>query len=431
MPKSIATLFLALLLSASAAAQTDDPSAGATTIDHIVAVVNDDVVLKSELDNALDQIRRQFAGRANLPPQDVLERQLLERLIMIKLQLQSAEQNNVRVSENDVDQALESMAQRNDTTVSQMREALARDGLGFADFRESIREQLVIERMTERVIERRLDVSESEVDIQLERQQPDDREYHLATILIGVPDGASPELVQQARERAEQLRQELRQGRDFEQAAMALSDAQNALQGGDMGWRRAEQMPPQFAELMRRMSPGDVSPPVRAAGGFWLLQLKDDRPAQALMVTEHHARHILAAPTELVSDQQAYQKIVDLRRRIVQEGEDFGRVAREHSDDIVTGAKGGDMGWFGPNAYGTRIDQIVAGLEPGEISQPFRTGGGWHVLQLLDTRQVDRTEDQRRARAREAIRERKREEETETWLQQLRAEAYVDVRLPG
>lgn len=431
MMKRITTLVAGLALCAGTQSQDDASTEGMTPIDSIVAVVNEDVLLRSELNSSLERVRRQFSGRVNLPPQDVLERQVLERMIITELQLQWAEQNNVRVSENDVDQALEGMAQRNNTTVARLRQSIAADGLEFAEFRESIHDQLVIDQMQERVAQRRVEVSESEVDIQLDKQPAENREYHLATILIGVPDGASPSQVQDARNEAERVHGELRSGRDFAQAAIATSDAQNALQGGDLGWRRAEQIPPQFADQIRNLDPGEVTAPMRAPGGFYILKLLEDRPAQPLMVTEHHARHLLIQSDELLSDQQAYERIVELRQRIVSGEATFEELAREHSDDLVTGSKGGDMGWFTPNEFGTRIAETVAALEEGELSQPFRTAGGWHIMQLLETRQTDRTEDQRRQRAREAIRERKREEEIELWLRQLRAEAYVDVRLSG
>lgn len=431
MLKRITLILAGLCLATGAGAQSQDSgsSGNPVPIDHIVAVVNDDVILRTELESAIEQVMRQFGGQVNLPPQEVLERQVLERVLMMKLQVQSAQQNNVRVSDNDVDQALERMAEQNNTTVAGMRESIVRSGLSFAEFRENMREQLIIERMHDQVANRRVDVSASEVELQLERQTGDDREYNLANILISVPDGASPDQLQQARAKADQVYRQVREGGDFAQAAIAVSDAQNALQGGELGWRRAEQIPPQFAEAVRKLNPGDVTAPIRAGGGFYILKLLDDRPAQPLVVAEHRARHVLVSPDELVSDQQAYEKIVDLRRQIVEQGADFADVAREHSDDLITSAKGGDLGWFGPQEYGTRINQVVDSLDPGEISQPFRTGGGWHIVQLLDMRQVDRTEDQRRHRAREAIKERKREEEIEQWLRQLRAEAFVDVRL--
>lgn len=413
---------LSLSLSAAAAPQP---------IDSIVAVVNDDVILRSELDMAVEQIRQQYQGRVNLPPQDVLERQVLERQIMQELQVQSAEQNGVNVSPGDVDQALERMAQQNNLTMSQLRMSVERDGYDFSAFRENMRKQLVIERMQKRITDRKVDVAKSEIDLQLEKQPRNQREYLLANILVGVADGASPSEVEEAEARAERIYRELRNGADFQNMAIAESDSQNALQGGDIGWRRPEQISPQFADLLSRLEPGQVSRPVRAPGGFYLIKLVDERAAQAMVVPEKRARHILIQPDELVSDQQAYEKIRDIRRRIVEGGEQFEAMAREHSDDMVTGSKGGDLGWFGPNEYGTRIEEAVSQLEPGEISQPFRTEGGWHIVQMLDTREADRTEDVRRQRAEQAIRERKSEEEIETWMRQLRAQAYVDIRLSG
>lgn len=417
---SVALIGMAAAMAAAAAPQP---------IDSIVAVVNDQVVLRSELERAIDQVRRQYQGRVNLPPQNVLERQVLERQIMQRLQVQTAEQNGIRVSESDVDQALERMAQQNNMTVPQLRMAVERDGYEFSGFRENMREQLIIERMRTRVAEDRVEVTESEVDIQLEKQPQNDVEYHLANILVSVSDGASPSELEEARAEARRIYRELQAGAEFQKTAIAESDSQNALQGGDIGWRRPGQISSQFAEIVRNLEPGEVSEPIRAAGGFYLIKVLDRRAAEAMMVPEKRARHILIQPDELVTDQAAYEEIRDIRRRIVEGGADFDAVAREHSDDLVTGTKGGDMGWFGPAEYGTRIEQALQGLEQGEISQPFRTEGGWHIIQLLGTRETDRTEEMRRQRARQAITERKRDEEIEMWMRQLRAQAYVDIRL--
>jgi len=434
MQKTFATLILGIALTTGAHAQTTDqgsnPDAGLTPIDHIVAVVNDDVILRSELDDALERVHRQFQGR-QLPPENVVEKQVLDRLVLLKLQVQTAEQNGVRVSDGDVDQALQHMASQNNITMQQLRDTITNEGLSFAEFRDNIHDQLVAEHMRDRVAQDRSDVSESEIDIQLEQQPDSDREYHLATILVTVPDAASPQQLKQAQSKAERVYNEIEQGRDFSQAAIAESGAQNALQGGDLGWRRAEEIPSQFSELVRSLKPGEVARPIRATGGFYILKLVDSRKAPPVMVTEKRARHILIRPDELKSDQQAYEQIVNIRKKIVSGEADFEEMAKQHSADLVTGAKGGNTGWFGPGEYGSRFDEVLAGLEPGEISQPFRSEAGWHIVQLLDRRQADVTEKRKRERARQAILERKREEEIETWLRQLRAQAYVDERLEG
>lgn len=424
MLQRIALALTGLFLSLPAAAAPQ-------SIDGIVAVVNNDVILRSELDIAVEQIRNQYQGRVNLPPQDVLESQVLERRIMQELQVQAAEQNGVTVTESDVEQAMQRMAQQNNLTVPQLRQSVEQDGYSFASFRETMRKQLIIERMQQRIKDRQVDVTKSEIDIQLDKQPLNEREYRLANILVGVPDSASPSEVEEAQARVERIYRELRGGADFQQMAIAESDSQNALQGGDIGWRRPEQISPQFADLLSGLEAGQVSRPVRAPGGFYLIKLVEERNAQPMIVPEKRARHILIQPDELISDQKAYEKIRDIRQQIVSGEAGFEEMAREHSDDPVTGSKGGDLGWFGPNEYGTKIEEAVSRLEEGQISQPFRTEGGWHIAELLGTREADRTEDMRRRRAEQAIRERKGEEEIETWLRQLRASAYVDVRLSG
>jgi peptidyl-prolyl cis-trans isomerase SurA len=231
--------------------------------------------------------------------------------------------------------------------------------------------------------------------------------------------------------KAERSSRERQDGADFQQMAIAESDSQDALQGGDIGWRRPGEISPEFAKVLEGMEPGDISKPLRSPAGFYLIKLVDERAAQAMMVPEKRARHIIIQPDELTSDQNAYEKIREIREKIVEGEAGFAEMAEEHSDDPVTSSKGGDLGWFGPNEYGSRIDDMVSQLEVGQLSQPFRTEGGWHIIELLDTRQVDRTDDMRRRRAEQSIRNRKGQEEIENWVRQLRSRAYVDIRLPG
>lgn len=419
---ALALTGLFLALSAAAAPQP---------IDSIVAVVNDDVILQSELDTAVAQIRRQYRGQGNLPPEDVLERQVLERQVMQELQMQFAKDNNVTVSEEDVDKALQRMARQNNLTVPQLRQSVERDGFDFAAFRENMREQLIIERVQQQITQQRVDVAPSEIEIQLERDPQERREYKLANILVGVDDGASPAEIEQAKAKAQRIRRELQDGADFQQMAIAESDSQDALQGGDIGWRRPGEISPEFAKVLEGMEPGDISRPLRSPAGFYLIKLVEERAAQAMMVSEKRARHILIQPDELTSDQEAYEKIREVREKIVEDEAGFAEMAEEHSDDPVTSSKGGDLGWFGPNEYGTRIEETVSQLEVGQLSQPFRTEGGWHIMELLDTRQVDRTDDMRRRRAEQSIKDRKSQEEIENWLRQMRSRAYVDIRLSG
>lgn len=398
-------------------------------VERIVAVVNDEVVLHSELQHTVKQLVTRLEGEMALPPRDVIEEQVLERLILTELQLQLASGNGVQVSANQVDDALQRVAGNNNMTLAQLRERVIADGFSFTAFRNDIRNQLILQTLQERVIEARVQVSDSEVDIQLAKLPDSSQAYLLATILIAVPEGASPNEIQRSADQVANLYREIRAGRTFAEAAIAESDAQNALQGGDLGWRRAEEIPPDFIELVEELQVGEVSPPTRAPGGFYLLKLQDTRQAQPVIVQEKLARHILITPDEITSDQEAYQLIVDLRERIVEQGADFADLARQYSDDITNAAQGGDLGWFGPVGYGTRFDEVLAKLEPDEVSQPFRTGGGWHIIQLLGRRQSDRTEELRAQRAREALYQRKRDEQIEAWLRQMRDQAYVDIRL--
>lgn len=404
----------------------------ALSLDRIVAVVNDEVVLKSELDQRVYTVEDQLRAKGTpLPPTDILEQQVLERLIMQHLQLQLADHSGIRVGDDTLNQALRRIADKNKLTLGQLRDVLEKDGYDFPAFRENIREEMIISQLHKREISDHVSVSEAEIDNFLttqKKQGNQDIQYHLAHILVAVPEAASPEQVQAAKAKAEEILYQLRQGADFQKAAITYSDGQQALQGGDLGWRRIGQLPTLFTNAVPKLKVGEISPLIRSSSGFHIVKLENRRGEEQRVVTQTHVRHILIRTDELTSEQDIQQRLDQLRQRALQ-GDDFAELARAHSDDKASALKGGDLGWVNPGQMPLRFEEIISSLAPGEISRPFKTSFGWHVIQILERRKQDVTEEFNRNQARMEIRQRKIEEELEEWLRRIRDEAYVEYRL--
>jgi peptidyl-prolyl cis-trans isomerase SurA len=398
-------------------------------IDEIVAVVDDDVIMRSELDIAIqgivDRIRAQGG---NLPPQNLIEKQVLERLIIRKLQIQRAFQTGIRVSDADIDAAVTNLAQQNGLSISQMRQVIEADGEDFSEFRRSIGEEIMTERLRQRVISSMDPISETEVDIALATEDFSGGEYNISHIMINLPEGSTPDQIEAASKRIEEVYQKLEDGMDFASAAISYSESQEALEGGEVGWRDLGSVPREFADAIRNLSPGQYTTPIRSPAGFHIIYVNDYRDQVQVMSKEHHARHILIEANELVSPREAMERVREIRQEIM-DGADFAEMAKEYSDDPTSANIGGDMGWFAENQYGERIEQTLAGLEEGEISEPFQTQVGWHIIQKLGTRETDVTDQARRVRARNSIMQTRADTEVERFLRQLREEAYVDIRL--
>ncbi len=398
-------------------------------IDKVIAVVEEDVILQSELDQALANILAQYRGReAQLPPREVIERQVLERLIMLRLQLQRAENTGIRVSDTELDQAVISLAQQNNATLDQLRATLERDGYTYEEFRKTMRDELMVQRLRQRFVQQRVQVTDTEIELLLQSGGLRRGEVRLSHILVQVPDGASAAQLDEGRRKAEMITREIAGGLDFASAAIRYSDGQQALEGGDLGWRRYDEVPSVFGEVIAQMKVGDVTPALRGPSGFHIIKLADQREAQAEVVREYNARHILLRTSELVSAADAEARIRELRQR-VEAGEDFAELAREFSEDTTSANQGGDMGWFEIGAYGTAVAQAIDRLSDGSVSEPFQTEAGWHMVQRIGTRDQDRTAERVRQQAAETIRNRKAEEEYETFLRQIRSESYVENRL--
>ena len=417
-------VFLGLLFAFTARA--------AVQVDRIVAVVNDDVIMASELNDKLRTVKDQLRQQGTtLPPTAVLQRQVLDRLILNKLQLQMAEHTGIRVDDETLNRTISNIAAENQVSLDDFRKILEQDGYSYARFREDIRHQIMIARLQQRAVDNRVVVSEREVDNYLANQAHQgvtELEYHLAHILIAMPSSPSTRQLEQTRDKAQTVLEKLKGGADFKEVAAQYSDGQQALDGGDLGWRKASQVPTLFADFVADMHKGDISDLIRSPSGYHIIKLLDVRDSKKVVVTQTHARHILIKIDELTTDEDAVRRLKQLRLRI-EGGADFGDLARANSTDAVSAADGGDLGWVSPGDLVPKFEQVMNSLKPGEISEPFRTRYGWHIVQVLGRRKHDSTDDIRRARAREAIRKRKVEEARENWLRELRDDAYVEYRL--
>lgn len=433
MKQSIALVLLALAFSLPAHAQLlNAPAASADQpLDRIVAVVNDEVILQSQLNDAVRSVQQQYASHPEqLPPADVLQKQVLDRLILMHLQIQKAQDQSIHVSEADIDQAVQGVAEQNKITPDQLRAELQRTGASYAEFRTQLGDQITVQRLHDSVVHDSVSVSDSEIDNLLNSPAYKAGEVHLSHIQISIPSGADAAVIKASREKAEKALAAIKGGMDFNAAAIRYSDASDALDGGDLGWRRMDDIPPAFADTIGAMKPGDVSEILQGPTGFHILKLVDQRKADRKVVTEFHARQILIKPSELVSEAQAEQKAKDLYHRIVDKHEDFATLAKEDSKDDTTANVGGDMGWFAQNAAGTIIANQLGALKDNEVSKPFQSQAGWHILQRLGTRQSDLTDEIARNEARQSIGTRKSEQAYDDFLRDLRANAYIDIVVP-
>lgn len=422
----LAGMLAAMTLATPVAAQTLQP------LDRIVAVVDEDVILQSELDRAVANVTMQYAKNPErLPPRNVLERQVLERLVLVKLQVARAMATGIRISDDELNNAVAAVAQQNGISVDALRQRLAADGLSYAEFRNSIRDEITVQRLRQSFGQSRVQVSESEVDAALAAQATTGSQYHLAHILIALPEGATAEQIATGERKVEGVKALIDKGElDFAAAAVRYSDSPNALEGGDLGWRSLDEIPVAFANLLKGMTAGQVVGPLRGPSGFQLLKLvetRDSSQAEARTVTEYNARHILIRVTPVQDANAARAKIDTLRARIAG-GADFATVAAESSEDANSKAEGGDLGWFEADAFGPVFGKQVSGLQDGQVSAPFRTEAGWHITQRVGARQTDVTSANQRAQVRETIGRRKLEDEYNRYLQELRGEAYVDFR---
>ena len=407
-------------------------SAEVRPLDRIVAIVDNDVIMQSQLDQRLREVEQTIEKRgAEMPPRDVMQQQVLERLITENLQLQIGERSGIRISDEELNQAMATIAQRNNMSLDQFRAALERDGLSLDTAREQIRREMVISRVRQRRIGERIQVSKQEVEnflaSDLGKMQLSE-EYRLANILIPVPESADSTAIQAAEKIARDTYEQLQNGADFAKLAVSRSASENALEGGDMGWRKAAQLPPPFDTEVSTMNVGDFTQPVRTPPGFILLKVLDKRGGDNLVREEVHVRHILIKPSQIRSDEESRRLVQRLRDRILA-GESFAELAKNFSEDPGSALNGGDLNWIDPNSLVPEFREVMANTPNGQLSEVFKTPYGWHILEVLGRRATDASEEVREQQAQTLLRNRKYDEELQTWLRQIRDEAYVEIKI--
>jgi peptidyl-prolyl cis-trans isomerase SurA len=424
-------LIIALSAMIALAQSTAKPGRRVLAVDRIVAVVNDDVITKLDLAEqiklAADMLRRQGTP---VPPAEVLEKQVLERMIAVKAQLQFANEVGIRIDDATLDKTVARIAEQNKLSVDGLRTAVKDDGLSFSKFRENLRTEMIIARLREREIGSKLVITEAEIDAMLQVVQDTEgksNDYNLAHILVRVPEQASPEQIKERQARAEEALEKIRSGVDFGQIAASYSDAPEALQAGALGWRETNRLPSLFVDALKRMRVGQTSELLRSPNGFHILKLIDQRGAAPVIVQQTHARHILIRTNELISESEARNRLLGLRERI-ENGEDFAALARLQSQD-GSASKGGDLGWLSPGDTVPEFERAMSQLKIKQLSDPIKTEFGWHLIQVMDRRTEDMSKERQRLLVRKSLRERKADEAYQEWLRQLRDRAYVDYRV--
>jgi peptidyl-prolyl cis-trans isomerase SurA len=424
---------------AAAQSQPQPKSRQPVVLDRIVAVVNDEAITERELEERARFALKQLAQQGTTPPpRGVVERQLLERMIADRVQVQFAKETGLRVDDAELDRAISRIAEQNKITLQQLRATLEKDGVPFAKFREDIRNEIVMSRLREREVDNKIVITESEIDALLSASVNEEMrsdEVDLSHILVVVPENASPEQVQARRARAEEALAQLKRGADFRQVAAAFSEAPDALQGGSMGWRAGERLPTLFYDALRGMKPGQVSEVLRSANGFHIVRLNDRRGGKGAAATETgpttvqqtRVRHILIKTNELVSQNEARNRLNTLKERLENKA-DFAEIARVHSED-ASASKGGDLGWILPGDTVPEFERAMNALKPGQISDPVQSPFGWHLIQVLERGTQDVSKERRRLAARQTLRARKSDEAYQEWVRQLRDRAYIEVRL--
>lgn len=424
-PFFLAVAVLAAMLTSAAAAQYRE-------LDAIAAVVEDDVVLASELVERLDMVREQFAeNNAPLPPNEILLSQIMERLIIESLQVQEADRRGVTVDDETLTRAVSGFAGQNGMTLEQFAQQLERDGKNYVEFREQIRKEMIMQRLQQGVVNRRIAISEQEVEDLLNSpyyQELLSDEFRVGHILLAIEPNSDEETIERAEAAAIEIVKELRAGADFTQMAVSRSAGSRALEGGDLGWRKAAELPTLFAEYVVQMEVGDVSPPIASGSGLHIVKLLEQRGAGVRREMQSQLRHILVQPSEIRTEAQTEALIRDIHRRVLA-GEDFAELAAEHSEDPGSALNGGDLGWASGDEFVPAFREVMLATEPGKVSDPFRSQYGWHVLEVLDRREQDMSEEARRDMALQVLHGRRFEEELEKWLKELRDEAFVEIRL--
>jgi peptidyl-prolyl cis-trans isomerase SurA len=422
----------ALAASGSARAQTRELATQGELLDRVVAIVNDGVVLNSDLDAQVDVVSERLKQqKLELPPQNVLRQQVLERLVLQEIEVQRANHAGVKVSDEMLNSALQDVARRNNLTLTQLPDALKQQGVDYAEYRDEIRKEMMLQMLRQRDVLQHISVTPREIDQFLEKQAraPSERsEYNVSHILIAVGQEANASQQEAAAKRAQEVYERAKSGEDFAKLAVAYSNSQTALDGGALGWRKGSELPTFLADTIAKLKAGEVSEPLRTPTGYHIIRLNEVRGGTDNAVEDQvHVRHILMKTNELADDATVRGKLEALRERILK-GEDFGAVAQVTSQDPGSAAEGGDLGWTGPGSFTPEFEQAIAALKDNEISEPFHSQYGWHIAQMLGHRRFDNGDEIKRRQAAEAIRASKADEETELWLRRMRDEAYVEFK---
>lgn len=398
-------------------------------LDEIVAIVEENVILRSELDRSLENVKQQIQSRGvQMPPDEVLQKQVLERIINLELQVQKADSAGVRISDAEVDNALTQVASQNNLTLQQMQMALENDGLSFAEFRQDMLKELKSEKIRNGLADQNVQVTENEIDLFIADNQLNNGEVRLGHILVALDSDADEKAVNNARAKTESILGKIKNGEKFADLAANLSDGQKALEGGDLGWRPANELPTLFSEQIKLMEIGDSTRPIRSASGFHIIKLLEKRQQSKRMITEYKASHIMIKNSELVTPKQGME-IINTIYDELNAGEDFAKLAEEKSDDVNSAALGGDLGWIQLMTYGKRFADVLESLDDNSVSFPFQTQAGWHIVKKFGVRENDVTDDFQRSQASQAIKSRKMNEEIESWIRKIRAEAFVDIKI--
>ena len=407
--------------------------APAEVLDNIIAIVEDDVILENELQKEVTTIEQRItASKSQMPPMSILRHQVLERMIVDKLQRQLAEKAGINISEETLTSSAGDIAKRNNMSPEEFRVELEKQGMSYAAFLENMKNEIVVNELRQREIGGRIKVTDREVEHYLETQQGKVGEelvqYHLGHILIALPEGASAAAIQKAQTKADEVVKKLRAGQDFTQTAMSESNDGNALKGGDLGWRTLRDMPTLFVNEVGKLRQGSISEPLRSPSGFHIIKMLELKGlADGHTVVKTKVRHILIKTNELLDDAEASKRAWALKERLTS-GDDFATLARAHSDDKGSAIKGGSLDWVESGALVKPFEEAMSKLKINEISDPIQTQFGWHIIQVLDRENRDNSAEFKKNQVREAIRKRKIEEETELWLRKLRDEAFVEIK---
>jgi peptidyl-prolyl cis-trans isomerase SurA len=417
-------LLIAILIAIASFQQT---RAEPTPIDSILVIVGEGIISQRELKDRTELIRIDFEQtNRRLPDPDTLSRQVLEIMIVDSILLQEAKNRGLKITDGQLNQAIQRIASQNNMSLTEFREVLISEGVAYEDYRATIHREITVDTLRRQYASRNVTLSKAEVDDFINRTGSDeaDFEYHIAHILIALPDAASPEQVNAAEDIAAQILERLNQGTAFDQLANEFSSSSNALQGGDLGWRKKASLPSLFSESVLDMEPGDFAGPLRSASGFHIVSLIDQRDLQQLLISQVRSRHILIRSNDLISEEEARDRQVELRERILA-GEDFGALARLNSVDYNSGALNGDIGWTSPGGTVPEYEAVTNTLQPGEISEPFQSQFGWHIVEVTGHRTIDETVESKRKNIEFQLLEQKQMEAFDIWKQRLRDEAYV------